>query len=337
VRRALPSIGLIPVALLSLTSPASPGPLPFVRGLALGSYSDIRPAKLDQKLDELKALKVSHVSLVVSWSTADVRSSSIDPRARSTTPDSVLTRMINRAHAKGLKVFLFPIIDVLRRKPLEWRGTIKPGSWEGWWRAYHRFILHYARIAARSRVEMFCVGSELVTTEKMRDRWSDLIRRIRAIYGGTLVYSANWDHYKPVVFWDLVDVVGLTAYYQLTRDKKAPQSEMLTAWRSVRTKLVSWARKRKKRFLFTEVGYPSMDGCAVNPWDYTLSAPPDLEEQRRAFSAFVGAWDRVPELAGVIFWDWYGDGGPRDTRYTPRGKPAEEVIRKWFHRLATDR
>jgi len=317
--------------LFSLSHPALSAP-GLVRGMALGSYSDIRPAKLEEKLEELKALGVSHVSLVVSWSTIDVRSSAIDPRPGSTTPDPVLRRMIRRAHARGIKVFLFPIIDVLRRKPLEWRGTIKPGSWDQWWRTYHRFILHYARIAADNRVEMLCVGSELVSTEGMRARWVDLIRKIRGIYRGKLVYSANWDHYEPVSFWDMVDVVGLTAYYQLTPNTKAPETEMVRSWRAIRAKLVKWAQRQKKRFLFTEVGYPSMDGCAVHPWDYTVSAPVDLEEQRRAFSAFVKAWDGTLELAGVIFWDWYGDGGLLDTRYTPRNKPAAQVIRTWFLR-----
>lgn len=321
---------LAPQTASSRRKPPSPT---VIRGMALGSYSDIGRAKLEQKLAELKALGASHVSVVVSWSTPDVRSTVIAPRTGSTTPDPVLLRMIRRAHALKLKVFLFPILDVQKRKPLEWRGTIKPPSWDDWWRSYTRFILHYAGIAARTRAEMFCVGSELVSTEKMRERWKTLIRRVRATYAGSLVYSANWDHYEPPVFWDLVDVVGLTAYYQLTGDKQAPEEEMLVAWKKVRRKLVAWSKRIRRPFLFTEVGYPSMDGCAVHPWDYTLSSPPDPEEQRRALSAFVRAWHEVPQLAGVIFWDWYGDGGLRDTRYTPRGKPAEQVIRRWFHTL----
>lgn len=326
---------LAPLALLTTLLGLAPAdasaerPL-AIRGMALGSYSDIRQAKLEEKLDEVKSLGATHVSLVVSWSTPDVRSTSIAPRKGSTTPDPVLERMIKAAHARGLKVFLFPILDVRRRKPLEWRGTMKPKSWDEWWRAYHRFMGHYARIAARTGVEMLCVGSELVTTETMRERWSTLIGEVRRLYRGKLVYSANWDHYQPVCFWDLVDIAGLTAYYQLTKNKQAAEKEMTTAWMAVRKKLVQWSRKIKKPFLFTEVGYPSMDGCAVQPWDYTLDAPVDLEEQRRAFSAFVNAWNGTRELLGVIFWDWYGDGGPKDTRYTPRGKPAARVIQRWF-------
>ena len=88
------------------------------------------------------------------------------------------------------------------------------------------------------------------------------------------------------------------------------------------------------KFIFTEVGYPSLDGGAVNPWDYTQVTAVDLEEQRRAFSAFIKSWNGVEQLGGVFFWDWYGKGGAKDRRYTPRGKPAADEIKRWFGRLA---
>jgi hypothetical protein len=329
--RAVLGVLLLGFALLPhLADARSPRARSMIRGMALGHYTDIRQAKLEQKLHELSELGVSHVSLVVSWSTPDVRSANIAPRQRYTTPDGVLLRMIRTVHRSGLKVFLFPIIDVQKRKPLEWRGTIKPASWDTWWNNYNRFILHYAKIAARTKTELFCVGSELVSTEKMRARWEDTIARVRRVYRGTLVYSANWDHYKPVVFWDLVDVMGLTAYYKLADSKTASEETMARAWRAIRGKLLAWSDKAKRPFIFTEVGYPSMDGGAVHPWDYTLSSPPDMEEQRRAISAFIKVWRNTPQLAGVVFWDWYGQGGTRDTQYTPRGKPAQEAIRAWY-------
>ncbi|MFH1130832.1 MAG: hypothetical protein V1754_05815 [Pseudomonadota bacterium] len=303
---------------------------PKIRGIAFGHYTDIKNAKLDEKIKELKELGANFTSLVMSWSTQDVRSNRIAPRENHTTPDSVLIRMISRTHARGLKILLFPIIDVRRRKPLEWRGTIKPQNWEEWWINYSRYIMHYARIAESTKVEMFCVGSELVSTENMYEHWATLIRQVRRVYRGEIIYSANWDHYRPVTFWKLVDGMGITAYHSLAKNPGAPEAEMLASWIRERDKLVEWAKELKRRFIFTEVGYPSLDGGAANPWDYTQLSRVNLEEQRRAFSAFVRAWDKVPELNGVFFWDWYGEGGPKDTRYTPRGKPAAKVIQDWF-------
>jgi len=307
----------------------------FVRGMALGMYSGISNRKLNRKLREVKSLGVSHVSLVVSWSMDDVHSARIAARAGYSTPDAVLRRMIRRARSMGLEVFLFPIIEVHKRSLGQWRGTIKPPDWDAWWRDYTRFILHYARIAARTDVSMYCVGSELVSTEHDRARWKTLISRVRKIYTGKLLYSANWDHYRPVSFWDLVDVAGLTAYYKIADGTYATEEWMVRQWLIIRKELSRWSRREIKRpFIFTEVGYPSRDGGAVEPWDYTKDTRPDPEEQRKAYSAFTRAWTGSTRLAGVFFWDWYGEGGPKCRRYTPRGKPAARVIRRWYRKKA---
>jgi hypothetical protein len=302
----------------------------FMRGVALGEYSDLDDATLTRKVNELRWLGASHASLVVSWSTPNITSTKLEARAGSTPPDRVLERMIRRTRALGLKVFLFPIVDVQERKAQEWRGAIRPPDWDAWWKAYRKFILHYAALAQRTKADLYAVGSELVTTETMRARWKELIAAVRKLYSGKLVYSANWDHYAPVTFWDLVDVVGLTAYYKIAEHANASEAEMTGAWRGIRNRLLAWSRKVKRGIVFTEVGYPSITGCAVYPWDYTRATPVNLEEQRRGYAAFIRAWRGVPELAGVFFWDWYGDGGKKDRGYTPRGKPAEALIRQWY-------
>ena len=302
----------------------------FMRGMALGEHSDLRDPDLTSKLNELRWLGVGHVSVVVSWSTPDIRSGTIGPTPGSTPQDATLEAMLRRARSLGLKVMLFPILDVRSRKGQEWRGAIHPPDWDAWWRAYSRFILHYAALAARTRTEIFSVGSELISTETMRGRWTDLIARVRRIYRGQLLYSANWDHYVPVTFWDQVDVVGLTAYYKIAETAGAAEDEMQANWRVIRRRLQAWSRKVKRSIVFTEVGYPSLAGAAVAPWDYTQTTAVSLEEQLRAYRAFIRVWTGVPELAGVFFWDWYGVGGKLDRSYTPRGKPAAAAIRAWY-------
>jgi hypothetical protein len=309
---------------------ARPRALPFLRGVSLGEHSNIDDTTLTNKLNELRWLGASHATIVISWSTPDVTSTTIAPRPGATTPDPVLERMIRRARALGLKVFLFPILDVQNRKAQEWRGALRPKDWEAWWQSYRRFILHYAALSRRAGVELFAVGSELVTTEGMTLRWKLLIESVRKTYRGKLVYSANWDHYAPVTFWNLVDVVGLTAYYKVADRVGASEAEMASAWRGIRAKLLAWSRKIRRPFIFTEVGYPSLTGCAIYPWDYTRQTAVNLEEQRRAYATFIQTWRGVKELQGVFFWDWYGDGGQGDRSYTPRGKPAEKLVREWY-------
>ncbi len=153
---------------------------------------------------------------------------------------------------------------------------------------------------------------------------------MKKIYAGGLLYSANWDHYEQVSFWQRVDYVGVTAYNELTSKKDATEEELARAWVPVRDQLVAFARKVDRPLVITEIGYTSQDGAAVHPWDYTLKSGVDLEEQRRCYAAFVDAWKDEPGLAGVFWWNWYGAGGAKDTSYTPKGKPAEQVLRDYF-------
>jgi hypothetical protein len=77
------------------------------------------------------------------------------------------------------------------------------------------------------------------------------------------------------------------------------------------------------------VGYLSQRGATAWPWNEGATEPVDLEEQRRAYQAFVDAWADAPP-AGVYFWNWYGWGGDVSGGYTPRGKPAVDELRRFF-------
>lgn len=174
------------------------------------------------------------------------------------------------------------------------------------------------------------IGSELGSTEYWRARWYHLISQTRRRFKGKLVYSANWDHFDKVSFWRRVDYLGVTGYFELSRKNNASQAELTRAWRKAKRSLMAFRRKHNKPLWVTEVGYPSQDGAATQPWNYTRNARVDLEEQRRCYAAFVSAWSNTPGFGGVFFWNWHGKGGAKDKGYTPRGKPAAKVLRNWF-------
>lgn len=297
--------------------------------MALGLYPGTDGKAAARMVDELADLGASHVALVVTWAQRDVRSSHIAPSGE-TADDQVLRAAIARAHRRGLQVLVFPILTVERTAPGEWRGTVDPQDRDTWWLDYERFILHYAAIAADEEAAGLLVGSELGSTETWRDRWYHLISRVERLYEGQLVYSANWDHYPAVSFWRRLDAVGVTGYFRLTEDADASQAELTRAWRARREELERFAREQKKPLWITEVGYRSADGAAIDPWDYTRKAAVDLEEQRRCYAAFIDAWTGSTVLAGVFFWNWYGTGGASDHGYTPKGKPAERLLRAWY-------
>jgi hypothetical protein len=304
---------------------------PPVRGMALGLWPNGRddPARFDSAIDEIAALGATHVALVTTWSQRDVRDVRVTPGVR-TIDDATVRHAMARARQAGLAVLVFPIITLDRVAPGEWRGTLAPRDVDAWWQSYEGFILHYATIAAEGGAESLLVGSELGTTEAWRDRWYHLIGRVERVFEGRLVYSANWDHYRHVSFWPRVDVIGVTGYFELARGRSAGVDELGRAWQRVRDELTAFAAAQGKPLWLTEVGYTSTDGAAARPWDYGTDAPVDVEEQRRCYAAFIAAWSGVDALRGVFFWIWDGAGGARDRGYTPRGKPAEAVLRQWL-------
>ena len=329
-RRRLLSL-LLFLAVAAAVAPVRAGAAPrrFVKGMALGLYTDDL-GRLKGHLAEIKDTGAEWVSFIVHWHQPNVWSKGPEPRAGSTVADASVVELVREAHRLGLKVFLFPIVDVEERKIGEWRGTLKPPNLDEWFRRYETFILHYARLAAKNRVDLYSVGSELIAFEGMRSRWVGIIERVRRVYAGPLIYSANWDHYKPVTFWDRLDYVGLTGYYQLAEKPHAPMETLIAAWKKVRSELMPWARTIGRPVVFTEIGYTSQVGAATHPWDYTRGDPVDVNEQYRCYRAVWEVWRHETNLGGIFWWNWFGPGGPKDTYYTPKGKPAEKVVHVWY-------
>ncbi len=302
--------------------------------MALSLYYE-DPARgmiFSKMVEEIAATGATHLSIVAQWGQPDVHASEVAPHPKETTSDAVVRGVLRQARANGLRVMLFPILWVQKRAIGEWRGTLAPTDAEAWWRSYERFILHYAQMAAEEDVALFSVGSELASLEGDEVRWRRLIAKVRAVYPGRLLYSANWDHYREVPFWDAVDYIGLTAYYRLTEKYDATEAELTAAWAGIKRDLLKWQATIDRPMLFTELGYPSLDGAARAPWDYTQGTAMDHEEQRRCFEAFTKTWRGETALGGVFFWNWWGPDDGQNTWYTIKGKPAEKVVRAWFAR-----
>lgn len=301
-------------------------------GIALSLYYEGPGADLtyEAMVDRVAAAGAPAVSIVVQWAQPDVLASEVRPHPTETTPDAELRRVIRHARQRGLRVLLFPILWVEKRAIGQWRGTLKPADPERWWASYGRFIDHYARLAAAEGVEALSVGSEFASLEGETARWHGVIDRTRAVFGGQLIYSANWDHYREVTFWDRLDAIGLTGYYRLTESREPTLDELTGAWARIRAELLAWRATVGKPLIFTELGYPSADGAAFSPWDYTGTRTLDLEEQRLCFEAFAAVWSGTSELVGVFFWNGWGPTDGANTWYTFWGKPAEAVIRRWF-------
>ena len=285
-----------------------------------------------QSIDEIAEVGADTVLLVVDARQENGTSSRIYLDMRMTPTPQQLSELIGHAKSKNQRVILMPIVLLDAPRGNEWRGTLKPESWDEWFGSYRDMIKHFAWIAEGNGVDVLVVGSELVSAETKVEQWTRTIREVREIYKGKLTYSSNWDHYTSVPFWNQLDLVGMNSYWKLGKNHEVTVEQINGRWREIQRDLLSFLREVDKPLLFLEVGWCSLRNAAHEPWDYTKDSEPiDLDLQKRLYQGFFQSWHGNPMLGGFSAWEWTpGDGGPDDRGYTPENKPAEDVLREWL-------
>jgi len=290
--------------------------------------------KYKQSIDEIASVGADTVKFVVDARQENGSSSRIYLDMRMTPTPDQLGDLIRYAKKKNLRVVLMPIILLDAPRGTEWRGRINPDNWEEWWQSYRDVLTHFAWIAEGNGVDIFVVGSELISTESKVDEWTKTIQQVRSVFKGKLTYSSNWDHYTAVKVWDQLDFIGLNSYWSLGKNEHASLDEIKGNWAKIQNELFAFQKTVHKPLFFLEVGWCSMATMASEPWDYTKDeseSPTDLDLQKRLYEGFFESWYGKPELGGFSIWEWDPQGGgPNDRGYTPKGKPAEDVLKSWL-------
>jgi hypothetical protein len=303
---------------------------PTQRGFALIWEGGYDGPQVEQSFREMVGVGATWVELTPTWY-QETRNANAIARMPRTMSDAGLERAIALAHEHGLKVFLTPHLE-LPNPELASRSTIRPDDREAWFAAYTAFISHYAAMAQRMGVEQFAVGSELSSISDDRAGWLQVIRTVRALYHGIVLYAADPDEYARIPFWDAVDVIGIDAYWPLSTAPTTDVPVLQRSWESVRAELAVLSARYGRKILFTEAGYTSQEGTSTHPADWTLSTTPNQTEQAAAYQALLAAFSDQAWWAGVYWWVWNAlpDNGGHALDYSPRGKAAERVIRGWW-------
>ena len=255
-------------------------------------------------------------------------------------------------HSHGIKVCLKPMIDTLDGV---WRARIDfPDSnmfgedkyWDTWFEFYRAYLIHYAEIAAYTGCEMFCLGCEMLGTERKEEHWRRAIDEVKKVYSGKLVYNTNHGKEEEAKWYDAIDYLGTSAYYPVapapTEDIPDVTSvEYMTAqWKKIADHLEGVSLRVGKPILFMEIGCRSAAGCASMPWDFTHKHfPVSEEEQANFYESSLSVFAEKPWFAGYFWWDWstfiYNDiaTAQADNGFNIHLKKAEEIVKKWYTRL----
>ncbi|MBL1217646.1 MAG: hypothetical protein D8M59_09135 [Planctomycetes bacterium] len=322
-----------------------------LHGVALNVHrvTDARPFR--NAIDEIAGLGADSLLIVTPMYQLDGSSSEIGrSRSRCPAPD-VLEGLLQYAGERhGLQTALMPIVLLEKPRSNEWRGKIAPGDWDQWWESYTAQIVSFAKLAESAGVDLFFVGSELNSTERMTDRWEAAIAAVRRRFGGALSYSANWDRYQKVGYWEALDVIGVSAWYDVSPEGKYaanPRADdvgegdpVARAWERIRDQLLGFAESQGRPLLITEIGYPSLPWGLRDPWNYIVKdgdgvEMPDEAVQVLGFEAFFSAWADTDDVmaAGFFCYEWEVGGGTR-YGYGVKGKAAETVWQEAFEEIS---
>ncbi|MFQ5701585.1 MAG: hypothetical protein ACE5HU_07060 [Acidobacteriota bacterium] len=258
--------------------------------------------------------------------------------------DEGLVTTARMARRLGIRTMLKPHIWLHGGSHGAWRGKIAMANeedWRRWFHSYGRFIMHYARLAQESGMEALCIGTELHVAAREREQdWRELIKRIRAVYHGKLLYAANWyREFEEVAFWDMLDFIGIQAYFPLCKVETPTVEQLKEGWRRHLPAIERVQKKFDKPVIFTEIGYRSSPDATIEPWTWPArggreASTAGLTTQANGYEAFFETFWHEPWFAGAYFWKWY----PKVSRgyhfspagFTPQNKPAEKTIASWY-------
>jgi hypothetical protein len=298
------------------------------RGFALPSWevNGYDGPAVEQSLTEIRALGANWVQFTPTWYQATPTSADIY-RTDRTVSDSGQERAITLAHERGLKVLLKPHLN------LSPQGSNKIAAQDrsAWFDSYTAFITRYASMAQRLGVEQFAIATELALMTDDRPAWLRVIQAVRDRYDGQLTYASSTD-WERVPFWDALDVIGLDVYAPLSATPTTDVQALQQAAESFIPRIAALSAKYDREVLFTEAGYTSQQGTATDPSSWRISRVPAQAEQAAAYEALLAAASDQPFWAGIFWWVWatppYTEAEPLD--FSPRGKEAEAVIRRWW-------
>ncbi len=253
--------------------------------------------------------------------------------------------MIAEAKKLSFKVFLKPHVVLSKsintgdkiEEESSWRGNIEPKNPQDWITIennYEAYILELANVAEEMGVDLFCIGTELKSFIAQRPYfWIDIIQKIRQTYSGPITYSANWDNFNQVTFWDDMDYIGLNAYFPIDESKYLSERKCLRSWQSIIEGIEGLSNKKQKQVIITEFGYRNVIYAGHEPWTHVGDGDIVLSDENQSIllaAFFASLWQESYVLGGFL-WNWnYKTLMEGNTDFSVQNKPALNIVKREF-------
>jgi hypothetical protein len=266
---------------------------------------------------QYKALGANTIALAFPLYMPSITSNDVSARLRcgdpkyQSPPIGLLTKIVEAAHAAGLKVLLRPLIDqqnFFRQSPTSWRGVLAPTNPNLWFQNYWRAVEPFLAMAQATHVEHFAIASELNSIADAKN-WTPLISRSRAMYKGDITFDYSWQ--TPVTkSWKPYTSLSIDAYPELldTSMSQTP-AQLLGQWNLLLRTRPAYTIPDITRVAIDEIGIPAQVGAYAKPFEgsFPLATHPFNQSVQVRWYTAACAFMKQHHMRGIYYFGpWMG-------------------------------
>jgi hypothetical protein len=279
-----------------------------------------------------------------------------------------ISEMVKRLHAEGIRVLFKPALTLLdggwmglvrfpEKGQLCQINGVRKDYWGDWFTSFTEALKYFSDLSERIGVDALILGAEYFGTEGQNQYWENVIKEVRNNYGSPISYEFTCESRKhyDLKWMDTLDFLCYSYYPPAAprnegwvddlinptiKDNPHYTVEEMQEYLFPRRKRILSISERfgNKPIAFTEFGVRSAHGCCMEPYNFMWDSPYDGQEQANYMEAAFRTFDDLDPWMGLFWWKWdetqdrpqYKGDPNGDRGFTIQGKPAADVMRKWF-------
>lgn len=220
--------------------------------------------------------------------------------------------LIDLAKERKMQCVISPSLRFANEDTIDWKQLEN---------SYTDYILKFARISEQNRLLVFCIGNGLDNWVMANPTfWKNLIAKVKEVYHGDVIYSAEFSNVKNIPIWKDVTHLSVSFFEKVSNEKSPSHDTLNVSWNLWKAELKSFSEQFQKDLIITKWGYRSVD-YAGNEKLYSDSLAVNQDAQLKCYESFIENCYPESWFLGSFVFRWNLE--EQDTKgYSPKDKAA---------------
>lgn len=260
-------------------------------------------------------------------------------------------QMIKEAKKTGVKIIIEPYPWISDGAISE--TEYKPSNIDTFFEVWENDVIIpiIKELAIPFHVYAINISSNFNELDDFNENWIKIINRIRKMYNGNITYKVSWwstaiwdenskERYSKVLdnkVFEFVDFISVASYFELSENNRNSVADLEKSLYSTKRhnrnqnimeELEMLSSKWDKNIYLAELGFPRIDGAAIEPWNPYLSEIENNLEQARCFIAYKNVVSDKTWFKGFSVFSI--GGNEKHHLYYPSNE-SKKIIKNWFN------